>query len=138
MAHTEIQEKNGRKYYYRVRSFRDGNRIRKERVYLGADLEKNELSKMEVEADVRLNIFSVILSREDEKILEKIRRDFSKEPKENYENRYESFCSLFVISFHLSIGISSLISSHVIPFLLMHILPNQSFSARLFLKHFLA
>jgi len=44
MAHTEIQEKNGRKYYYRVRSFRDGNRIRKERVYLGADLEKKQVS----------------------------------------------------------------------------------------------
>ena len=95
MAHTEIQEKNGRKYYYRVRSFRDGKRIRKERVYLGVDLGKGELSKMEVKADGRLNIFSVILSKEDEKILEKIRRDFSKEPKENYENRYESFCSLF-------------------------------------------
>jgi len=27
--------------------------------------------------------------------LNKIKRDFSKEPKENYENRYESFCSLF-------------------------------------------
>ena len=95
MAHTEIQEKNGSKYYYRVKNFRDGKRIRKERVYLGANIEKKELSKLELKADKKLNIFNVILSEEDKKILEKIKREFSKEPKENYENRYESFCSLF-------------------------------------------
>ncbi len=95
MVHTEIQKKNGNKYYYRVKNFRDGKRIRKERVYLGVNLEKIELNKLELEADKKLNIFSVILSEEDKKILEKIKRDFSKEPKENYENRYESFCSLF-------------------------------------------
>jgi Fic family protein len=95
MAHTEIQEKNGNKYYYRVKNFREGKKIRKERIYLGVNLEKNKLSKMEFEADKKLNVFNVILSKEDKKILEKIRKDFSKEPKENYENRYESFCSLF-------------------------------------------
>ena len=95
MAHTEIQEKNGSKYYYRVKSFRDGKRVRKERIYLGVNLEKNELSKMEFEADKKLNVFNVILSEEDKKILEKIKREFSKEPRENYKNRYESFCSLF-------------------------------------------
>jgi len=95
MAHTEVQEKKGKKYYYRVRSFREGKKVKKERVYLGVDLEKKELSKMEAEANEKLNVFSVILSKEDEMVLEKIRKDFSKEPKENYENRYESFCSLF-------------------------------------------
>ena len=95
MVHTEIQEKNRNKYYYRVKNFRDEKRIRKERVYLGVNLEKNELNKLELEADKKLNIFSAILSEEDKKLLEKIKRDFSKEPKENHENRYESFCSLF-------------------------------------------
>ncbi len=95
MAHTEIQEKKGSKYYYRVKNFRDGKRVRKERVYLGVNLEKEILKKREIEADGELNIFNAILSKEDENILEKIKRDFSKEPKENYENRYESFCSLF-------------------------------------------
>ena len=95
MVHTEVQEKKGKKYYYRVRNFRDKKRVRKERFYLGVNLEKDELSKMEAEADRKLNVFSVILSKEDEMVLEKIKRDFRKEPKENYENRYESFCSLF-------------------------------------------
>ncbi|MEK6899402.1 MAG: Fic family protein [Nanoarchaeota archaeon] len=95
MAHTEIQEKKGRKYYYRVKNFRTGKKVRKERIYLGVDLEKEDLNKKEVKADKELNILSVILSKEDTKFLEKIKEEFSKEPKENYENRYEAFCSLF-------------------------------------------
>src|SRR3989338_3731583 len=48
-----------------------------------------------MEADHKLNVFSVILSDEEIKSLEKIKKKFLKEPKENYENRYEAFCSLF-------------------------------------------
>jgi Fic family protein len=95
MAHTEIQEKNGRKYYYRVKSIRDGKKVKKERVYLGADLTREELTKKENEADKKLKIFEAILSKEENDFLENIKRDFSKEPNENYENRYETFCSLF-------------------------------------------
>ena len=95
MVHTEIQEKNGRKYYYRVKSIRNGNKIGKERVYLGVNLNQEELNKKEKEADSKLNVFDVILTKDEEDFLEKIKRDFSKEPKENHENRYETFCSLF-------------------------------------------
>lgn len=95
MVYNEIQEKNGRKYYYRVKSVRIGNKVRKERVYLGVNLGKEELEKKEKEADKRLNVFDVILTNEEKEFLDKIKREFSKEPKENYENRYEAFCSLF-------------------------------------------
>lgn len=95
MVHNEIQEKNKRKYYYRVKSVRMGDKVRKERIYLGVNLTKEELEEKEKEADKKLNIFDVILTDEEKEFLEKIKKEFSKEPKENYENRYEAFCSLF-------------------------------------------
>jgi len=51
MAYTEIQEKKGKKYYYRVRSIRKGKKVSKEREYLGIDLNKSELSLEEKKAD---------------------------------------------------------------------------------------
>lgn len=95
MVHTEIQEKNGRKYYYRVKSIREGKKVRKERIYLGVNLNQEGLKIKEKEADKKLNVFDAILTKEEKDFLEKIKRDFSKEPKENYLNRYEVFCSLF-------------------------------------------
>jgi len=95
MSYTEIKQKNNRKYYYRVKSVKKGKQVRKERIYLGVNLKQGELKKKEMEADHKLNVFSVILSDEEIKSLEKIKKKFLKEPKENYENRYESFCSLF-------------------------------------------
>ena len=95
MAHTEIQEKNKRKYYYRVKSVRIKEKVRKERIYLGVNLTKEELEKKEKKADKKLNIFNVILTKDEEEFLDKLKKEFSKEPKENYENRYEAFCSLF-------------------------------------------
>jgi Fic family protein len=95
MAYTEIQEKRGKKYFYRAKAIREGKKIRKERIYLGINLNEEGLKKKEKEADKKLNVFSVVLNEEDDKFLAKIKRDFSKEPKENYENRYEAFCSLF-------------------------------------------
>ena len=95
MAHTEIIEKKGRKYYYRAKAIREGNNVRKKRIYLGVNLNKEELIVKEKEADRKLNIFDSILTNEEVNFLENIKRDFSREPKENYENRYESFCSLF-------------------------------------------
>ena len=95
MVHNEIQEKNGRKYYYRVKSVRIGNKVRKERIYLGVNLSKEDLEKKEKEADKRLNVFDVILSSEEKEFLDIIKKEFSKEPKGNYDNRYEAFCSLF-------------------------------------------
>ncbi|PIN94480.1 hypothetical protein COU61_00385, partial [Candidatus Pacearchaeota archaeon CG10_big_fil_rev_8_21_14_0_10_35_13] len=95
MAHNEIQEKKGNKYYYRVKSVRRGKQVIKERIYLGVNLNSEELKKKEKEADMRLNILSVALSKEELRLLNELKRDFSKEPIENYKNRYEAFCSLF-------------------------------------------
>ncbi len=95
MVYTEIKEKKSRKYYYRVKSVKENKKVRKERVYLGVNLNNKELKKKEKEADRKLNIFNAILLKEDIDFLERMKRDFSKEPKENYENRYEAFCSLF-------------------------------------------
>ncbi|MDP2924763.1 MAG: Fic family protein [Nanoarchaeota archaeon] len=95
MVHTEIQEKKGREYFYRVRVIRKGEKVRKERIYLGVNLNKEELKKKEKDADKKLKIFEAMLSVEEIKFLEEIKKDFSKEPKENFENRYEAFCSLF-------------------------------------------
>ena len=102
MTYTEIKEKNSRKYYYRVKSVKVKGKVTKERIYLGVNLTKGELDKKEKEADKKLNIFGVVLTKDEEGFLEKIKRDFLKEPKENYENRYEVFCSLFT---HDSTGI---------------------------------
>ena len=55
MAYTEIKEKNRRKYYYRVRSIRNGKKFKKQRIYLGKDLSKGKLSTKEIIADKRLN-----------------------------------------------------------------------------------
>ena len=72
MVHNEIQEKKGRKYYYRVKSIRKGKKVRKERIYLGINLSEEQLKKEEREADKKLNVFNVILSKEEEEFLEEI------------------------------------------------------------------
>ena len=51
MAYTEIKEKNGRKYFYRVKSVRKKEKVEKQRIYLGVDLDKKKLSGKEKEAD---------------------------------------------------------------------------------------
>lgn len=54
MAYTEIKEKNSKKYFYRVRSFREGDKFRKKRIYLGKGLVKAELLRKEKSADKKL------------------------------------------------------------------------------------
>jgi len=95
MAYTEIQEKNRKKYYYRVKSIKINKRVTKKRVYMGVNLSPEEIKTKEKQADRELGLLSVILNQEDLEFIEKIKGDFSKEPIENYENRYEAFCSLF-------------------------------------------
>src|SRR3989344_1663402 len=56
MAYTEVKERNGRKYYYRVLSIRDGNKVTKQRRYLGINLVKKELNKKEIGADKILDV----------------------------------------------------------------------------------
>ncbi|MEK6859491.1 MAG: Fic family protein [Nanoarchaeota archaeon] len=95
MAYTEIQKKKGREYYYRVKSIKKNKKVLKKKIYLGVNLNKEDLMKKEKEADKKLNLFEAILDKKDIEFLDKIKKDFSREPKENFENRYEAFCSLF-------------------------------------------
>jgi len=54
MAYTEIKQKNGKRYFYRVKSIREGKKFKKERIYLGVDLSDKVLSKKEEQADKKL------------------------------------------------------------------------------------
>lgn len=72
MVHNEIQKKNRRKYFYRVKSVRVGNKVRKKRIYLGVNLNKEELEKKEKKADKKL------LSKKKEKINKEIEEIKSK------------------------------------------------------------
>ena len=54
MTYTETKLRNNRKYYYRVRSIRNGNKFKKERIYLGRDLPKEQLITKEEKADKKL------------------------------------------------------------------------------------
>ena len=51
MTYTEIKTRNENEYFYRVISIRDGNKVKKKRIYLGSNLDKNTLSKKELKAD---------------------------------------------------------------------------------------
>lgn len=54
MTYTEVKQKNGKRYYYRVKSIRIGKKFKKDRIYLGIDLPNQTLSKKEEEADKKL------------------------------------------------------------------------------------
>lgn len=56
MVYTEIRAIHRKKYFYRVVSIRNKNKVSKKRVYLGFNLSKLELSKKEKNADVQLQI----------------------------------------------------------------------------------
>ena len=55
MAYTEIKQRNHHKYFYRVLSIRTGERVQKQRFYLGVDLQGQELKQKEHEADIKLS-----------------------------------------------------------------------------------
>ncbi len=55
MAYTEIKQQNGKKYFYRVKSIREGKKFKKERIYLGVNLSDKILHQKEKEADNILN-----------------------------------------------------------------------------------
>ncbi|MEK6889923.1 MAG: Fic family protein [Nanoarchaeota archaeon] len=95
MAYTEIKQVKSRKYSYRVQSVRNGKEVNKKRVYLGVDLNEAELIEKEKEADKKLNLLSTLLSNEEEKELHKLKKLYLSQSKENLENRYEAFISLF-------------------------------------------
>lgn len=56
MTYTEIKERNGKKYYYRVISVRTGEKTSKIRSYLGANLTKEEISLKENESDKEFSL----------------------------------------------------------------------------------
>ncbi|MDO8517651.1 MAG: Fic family protein [Nanoarchaeota archaeon] len=95
MPYTEIKEKNGKKYYYRVKSIRKGNKVNKKRIYLGTDLNKKEILKKEINADKELLYLNNLLTEQEIKELKEIKEKYKKQPKENLENRYEVFTSNF-------------------------------------------
>lgn len=95
MAFTEIQERNGKKYYYRVITYREGKKVRNKKIYLGVDLTKRVLSKAESQADRELGVLSALLTNEEILELEMIKKKYSKQPKSTFENRYETFVSAF-------------------------------------------
>ena len=71
MVYTEIKEKNGKKYFYRVINVRKGKNFKKKRIYLGVDLAKTALITSESKADKELSILSTdaFIHMEDERIL---------------------------------------------------------------------
>jgi Fic family protein len=88
MSYTEVQERNKNKYYYRVKSIRKNGKITKKKVYLGVNLKKDEIKNKEKEADIELLLLSTLLTTEQIKELEQLKKDKSK-------LSYEAFISLF-------------------------------------------
>lgn len=68
MVYTETREISGKKYYYRVLSVRENNKIVKKRKYLGSGLSKKVLIGKESEADKEL------LSEKNKKIEKEINK----------------------------------------------------------------
>lgn len=54
MTYTEIKQRNKSNYYYRVLSIRSDKKIKKQRLYLGKNLSKNQLLEKQQEADKQL------------------------------------------------------------------------------------
>jgi Fic family protein len=95
MVYTEIKEKKGKKYYYRVKSVRVKDKVNKERTYLGVNLEKKKLSEYEKRADEEMMLLSTLLTAREINELNKIKKDYLSQTKGLEEKKYESFVSLF-------------------------------------------
>lgn len=70
MVYTEIKERNGKKYFYRVLSVRKGKKVSKKRIYLGVNLSGKELELKEKNADKK---FGFMNKNKNEKISEDIK-----------------------------------------------------------------
>ncbi|MEK6894267.1 MAG: nucleotidyltransferase domain-containing protein [Nanoarchaeota archaeon] len=55
MPYTEVKERNGKKYFYRVLSVRKSSKVCKDRVYLGRDLSNEDLLVKQSDADISFN-----------------------------------------------------------------------------------
>ena len=76
MTYTEIQEKNGKKYYYRVKSIRKKGKVAKNKKYLGINLDKEDLKKAEENADKELEYLNYLLTEEEKVKLDIIKKEF--------------------------------------------------------------
>ncbi len=72
MAFTEIRNINGKEYYYRVISIRNGSKVSKKRIYLGTGLTDSEIIEKEKQADKKMLIEKIKPNRQIEKIKSKI------------------------------------------------------------------
>jgi Fic family protein len=95
MAFTEIQERNGKKYYYRVITYREGKKVKNKKIYLGVNLNNKNLLKAESKADNELGVLNALLTKAEILELENIKNKYLKQPKSTFENRYETFVSAF-------------------------------------------
>src|SRR3989344_1009758 len=96
MTYTEIQIKKGKKYYYRVKSVKKDKKVSKIRKYLGVNLSKEELTKLEKEADKTLDSsLNHLLTKKEKEELSKIKEKYKKESKTNFQNKYETFLAQF-------------------------------------------
>lgn len=79
MVYTEVKKRNEKKYYYRVKSIRNGKKFRKRRIYLGKNLSKQDLFSKEKKADKKLGIKeNEKEAREINKVISKIRKILKK------------------------------------------------------------
>ena len=96
MTYTEIQERNGKKYYYRARSIRKEGKIQKKRKYLGVDLDTRKLNDLERKADEILNeSLNKLLLEKEKKELNEVKKRCRGLLKETKKNRYETFLAQF-------------------------------------------
>ena len=86
MAYTEVQKRNGKKYYYRVQSLREEGKVKKKRIFLGTDLKQSDIKEKEAKADIELLLLSTLLSDKQIKTINEL---------EKSELSYEAFVSLF-------------------------------------------
>ncbi len=91
MVTTEVRVRGKKKNYYRAVSIREGNTIRKRRVFLGSDLDEAGLKAAELRADEELDPLAHLLDADDLKRLEMIRRSYQRLPPSTFRNRYETF-----------------------------------------------
>lgn len=95
MAFTEKKERNGKTYFYRTVSVRDGTTVRKVRKFLGTDLDPDELHETEMKADMELGVLEALLTLEELEYLKGLKEEFASQPSSTLENRYEAFLSMF-------------------------------------------
>ncbi|MDD5133175.1 MAG: nucleotidyltransferase domain-containing protein [Candidatus Nanoarchaeia archaeon] len=55
MVYTEIKNRNGKQYFYRVLSIRNKDKVSKKRIYLGKNLTKEELLTKELQVNQEFN-----------------------------------------------------------------------------------